>query len=74
MAKSGNAPHFAGDNSRVYITQSVPGSDYPEQQLVSVDLNGENKREHLYGADKIALVLQAQLFLSNSYLTEQANI
>lgn len=54
VAKSGSAPHFAGDNSRVYITQSVPGSDYPEQQLVSVNLNGEDKREHLYGADKIA--------------------
>ena len=54
VAKSGSAPHFAGDNSRVYITQSVSGSDYPEQQLVSVDLNGEDEREHLYGGDKIA--------------------
>ena len=54
VAKSGSAPHFAGDNSRVYFTESVSGSDYPEQQLVSVDLNGEDKREHLYGGDKIA--------------------
>ena len=54
VAKKGAAPHFAGDNSRVYITESVAGSDYPEQQLVSVDLNGEDKREHLYGGDKIA--------------------
>jgi Tol biopolymer transport system component/imidazolonepropionase-like amidohydrolase len=53
VAKSGSAPHFAGDNKRVYITTSVPGSDYSETQLISVDLNGEDKREHLYGANKV---------------------
>jgi Tol biopolymer transport system component/imidazolonepropionase-like amidohydrolase len=53
VAKSGSAPHFAGDNKRVYITTSVPGSDYRETQLISVDLNGEDKREHLYGANKV---------------------
>lgn len=54
IAKSGSAPHFAGDNMRVYITTSVAGSSYSETQLISVDLNGEDKREHLYGADKVA--------------------
>lgn len=54
IAKSGSAPHFAGDNQRVYITTSVSGSDYPETQLISVDLNGEDKREHLYGADNVS--------------------
>lgn len=54
IAKSGSAPHFAGDNERVYITTSVAGTPYPETQLISVDLNGEDKREHLYGADKVS--------------------
>ncbi len=53
VSKSGSAPHFAGDNKRVYFTQRVSGTDYPEAQLVSVDLNGEDKRKHLYGADKV---------------------
>lgn len=53
IAKSGSAPHFAGDNTRVYLTTSVPGSAYGETQLISVDLNGEDKREHLYGATKV---------------------
>lgn len=54
VSKTGWAPQFAGDNSRVYITESVTGSSYPETQLVSVDLNGEDRREHLYGADNVA--------------------
>ncbi len=53
VAQGGAEPHFAGDNSRVYFTTGVPGTDYPEQQLVSVDLNGEDRREHLYGADQV---------------------
>lgn len=53
IAKSGSAPHFSGDNKRVYLTTSVPGSSYAESQLVSVDLNGEDKREHLYGANEV---------------------
>ena len=47
VAKSGSAPHFAGDNSRVYITQSVSGSDYPEQQLVSVDYTAATKSPNI---------------------------
>jgi Tol biopolymer transport system component/imidazolonepropionase-like amidohydrolase len=54
IAKSGSAPHFAGDNKRVYFTQRVAGTDYPETKLVSVDTNGEDMREHLYGADKVS--------------------
>ncbi|WP_133471904.1 amidohydrolase family protein [Paraglaciecola marina] len=54
IAKSGAAPHFAGDNKRVYMTTPVAGSSYSETQLISVDLKGEDKRQHLYGADKIA--------------------
>jgi Tol biopolymer transport system component/imidazolonepropionase-like amidohydrolase len=54
VSQSGSDPHFAGDNSRVYFTTGVPATDYPEQQLVSVDLNGEDRREHLYGADQVA--------------------
>jgi len=54
ISSSGAAPHFAGDNSRVYLTTSVPGSAYPETQLISVDLEGEDRREHLYGADNVA--------------------
>ncbi|UAA40063.1 PD40 domain-containing protein [Paraneptunicella aestuarii] len=52
VSKSGSAPHFAGDNDRVYFTDSV-SAPYPELQLASVDLNGEDRREHLYGADKV---------------------
>ena len=54
VSQSGWAPQFAGDNSRVYITESVSGSSYPESQLISVDLNGEDRREHVYGADNVS--------------------
>lgn len=54
VSKSGNAPHFAGDNTRVYFTTMVGGTPYPETQLVSVDLNGEDRQEHLYGADQVS--------------------
>lgn len=53
ISQGGSEPHFAGDNSRVYFTTGVP-ADYPEQQLVSVNLNGEDRQEHLYGADQVA--------------------
>ncbi|MBT0587721.1 amidohydrolase family protein [Alteromonas oceanisediminis] len=54
VEKGGSEPHFAGDNSRVYFTESVGGTPYPETQFSSVNLNGEDKRVHLYGADKIS--------------------
>lgn len=53
VSKSGSNPHFAGDNKRVYFTTSVGGTSYPERQLVSVNTNGDDKREHLYGADNL---------------------
>lgn len=51
---SGHNAHFAGDNNRVYFTESVGGTPYPETQLSSVNLSGNDKRVHLYGADKIS--------------------
>ncbi|MDH3492320.1 MAG: amidohydrolase, partial [Acidobacteriota bacterium] len=53
VSKSGSEPHFAGDNTRVYFTTGVPQKDYPEQQLVSVNLNGKDQREHVYGGDDV---------------------
>ncbi|QQS40321.1 MAG: PD40 domain-containing protein [Acidobacteriota bacterium] len=53
VANSGSDPHFSGDNTRVYFTTGVPGKDYPEQQVVSVDLTGEDRKEHVYGADQV---------------------
>lgn len=54
ISQSGFDPHFSPDGSRVYFTDGVAGSDYPETQLVSVDLNGEDLREHAYGADQVS--------------------
>ncbi|MCV2884557.1 amidohydrolase family protein [Aestuariibacter sp. AA17] len=54
VAKSGWGAHFSGDNDRVYFTTTVSGKPFTETQLVSVDLNGEDQREHVYGADKIS--------------------
>ena len=54
ISKAGFAPHFSADNSRVYFTERVSGTPYPETQLVSVNLLGEDKREHVYGADKVS--------------------
>ena len=53
VAKRGIEPHFSAGNDRVYFTESVSAA-YPETQFVSVDLNGKDKREHLYGADKVS--------------------
>lgn len=54
VSDGGFQPHFAGDNDRVYFTESVGGTPYPETQLSSVNLQGEDKRTHLYGADKVS--------------------
>ena len=54
VSKKGMQPHFAGDNQRVYFTEYVSGTPYSETQLSSVDLRGEDKRTHLYGADKVS--------------------
>ena len=53
VSRSGGSPHFAGDNKRVFFTTGVPGRPYPERQLVSVNLNGKDRKQHLYGADKV---------------------
>lgn len=53
VSKNGVEPHFSAGNDRVYYTESVSAA-YPETQFVSVDLNGEDKQEHLYGADKVS--------------------
>ena len=54
VSKQGMQPHFAGGNERVYFTEYVSGTPYSETQLSSVDLRGEDKRTHLYGADKVS--------------------
>lgn len=54
VASSGHAPHFAGDNQRVFFTESVGGTPYPETQFSSVNLAGDDKQVHLYGADKVS--------------------
>ncbi|WP_395344513.1 amidohydrolase family protein [Ningiella sp. W23] len=62
ISDSGVRPHFAeshlSDGSyaskRVFYTEPVSGKPYPETQLVSVNLQGNDKRTHLYGADKVS--------------------
>lgn len=54
VSDRGREPHFAGNDGRVYFTESAGGSAYPETQLSSVDLQGEDKRTHLYGADEVS--------------------
>lgn len=53
VSKTGIEPHFSAGNERIYFTESVSAA-YPETQFVSVDLYGEDKQEHLYGADKVS--------------------
>ena len=54
VSDAGVNPHFNSTGSRVYFTESVPGTPYRETQLSSVDLSGLDKRTHLYGEDKVA--------------------
>lgn len=54
VSASGTQPHFAGDNDRIFFTESVGGTPYPETQLASVNLQGNDKQVHLYGADKVS--------------------
>lgn len=54
VSSNGWLPHFSAEQERVYFTDSVTGSDYPETQLVSVNLQGEDRREHVYGSDKVS--------------------
>lgn len=54
VADSGYNAHFAGDNERIFFTESAGGKAYYETQLSSVNLKGNDKRTHLYGADKVS--------------------
>ena len=54
VSDRGSEPHFAGNDGRVYFTEYAGGSAYPETQFSSVDMNGEDKRTHLYGADQVS--------------------
>lgn len=54
VSQSGFAPQFSPDSSRVYFTDGIEGSDYPETQLLSVNLSGKDRREHVHGADKVS--------------------
>ena len=54
VARRGVEPHFSAGNDRIYFTESVGGKPYPETQFSSVNLRGEDKRVHLYGADKVS--------------------
>ncbi|NMH60261.1 amidohydrolase family protein [Alteromonas ponticola] len=51
---SGSSPHFTRDNKRLYFTEYVGGTPYPETQFSSVNLQGDDKRVHLYGADSVS--------------------
>ncbi|WP_088329197.1 amidohydrolase family protein [Lacimicrobium sp. SS2-24] len=53
VSSSGFAPHFAGDNERVYFTDYTPGSNATQRKLVSVNLQGQDKREHLDGNNEV---------------------
>jgi imidazolonepropionase-like amidohydrolase/Tol biopolymer transport system component len=54
VADSGYNAHFAGDNERIFFTESAGGKAYYETQLSSVNLKGNDKRTHLYGEDKVS--------------------
>ena len=54
VADSGYNAHFAGDNERIFFTESAGGKAYYETQISSVNLKGNDKRTHLYGADKVS--------------------
>ena len=53
VAKSGFEPHFAKTNERVYFTENA-SSGYRETRFSSVDINGQDHKQHLNGADKVS--------------------
>lgn len=53
VAKSGFEPHFAKNNERVYFTENA-SSGYRETRFSSVDINGQDHRQHLNGSDKVS--------------------
>lgn len=64
VSKIGIEPHFSVGNDRIYFTEPLSAA-YPETQFVSVDLNGKNKQEHVYGADKVS---EYRLSPDNKYI------
>ncbi|WOX03992.1 amidohydrolase family protein [Microbulbifer pacificus] len=50
IAKSGYEPHFGADSDRVYFSDFVY-ADGGKRVFKSVDTNGKDEREHLYGAE-----------------------
>jgi len=53
VAKSGFEPHFGADNKRVYFTENASAA-YRETRFSSVDINGQDHKVHLNGADKVS--------------------
>ncbi len=49
ISKSGNNPFFNRDPERVYFSQSKVDGEVHSRKLVSVDLSGNDKREHYVG-------------------------
>ncbi|NVJ64914.1 MAG: PD40 domain-containing protein [Gammaproteobacteria bacterium] len=49
ISKSGSRPFFNRDPERVYFSQSKVDGEVHSQKLVSVDLSGNEKREHYVG-------------------------
>lgn len=53
IANRGFEPHFGGDNERVYFTENAFNS-YRETRFSSVNLQGNDKQQHLNGGDKVS--------------------
>lgn len=62
---SGSSPHFAADNDRIFMTMGGGGS----QSLVSVDLNGQDKRTHA----SAELVTEYQVAPNGEYVAFREN-
>ncbi|MFK7730881.1 MAG: amidohydrolase family protein [Pseudomonadales bacterium] len=54
ISSKGHAPQFIEGSERIFFTEFIADSPYPETQLVSVNAQGNDRREHLYGADKVS--------------------
>ncbi len=49
ISKSGSRPFFNRDPERIYFSESKADGEVRSQKLVSVDLSGNDKREHYQG-------------------------
>lgn len=52
VIKSGDNPHFSANGKRIFYTDYQDSSYFTQLQLNSVDLDGDNKKEHFKG-DKV---------------------